>query len=64
MHIYIQTKVIALIDYNLQAKGIRANDKHSAIVEFHSSNSYVETETFAHMAYTLEDMARRFEEQS
>ena len=62
MH-WIQTGAIAPIDYNLLAKGIDANDEHSSITEFHSSNSYMEMKDFTYKANTLEEMARRFEEQ-
>jgi len=48
----------------LLAKGIKANDEHSAITKSHSLNSYVKTKAFAYMANTSEKMARRFEEQS
>jgi len=33
-------------------------------MESHLSNSYVEREAFSYMANTLEELARRFEEQS
>jgi len=58
----IRTGVIALIDYNLLARGINANDEHSTVTESHSSNSYIEIEAFAYMANTPEEIARRFEE--
>ena len=54
---WIRTGAIAPIDYNLLAKGIEANDEHSAVAESHSSNSYVKTEAFAYMTNTLEKMA-------
>jgi len=59
-----QSGAIALIDYILLAGGIEMNDEHFAIVEFHSPNSYEETQTFAYMAGTLEEVARRFEKQA
>ena len=40
------------------------NDEHSAIMESHLSNSYVEKEAFTYMASTLEEVARKFEEQA
>jgi len=39
----IRTGAIALIDYNLLARGVEENGGHSAIAESHSSISYVET---------------------
>ena len=44
------------------ARGIEANDEHSAIVESHSFNSYVETKAFAYMASTIEEVVKKFEE--
>ena len=45
------------------AKGIEPNDKHSAIMESHSLNTYVEKKAFESMASTPQELARRFEEQ-
>ena len=59
-HTQAWTRAIALIDNNLLARGIKANDEHSAIIESHSSNSYEETRTFTYMAGTPEEVARRF----
>jgi len=53
-----------LVNYNMLARGIEINDKHSAIVESLSSNSYARMEAFAYMADTLEEIAKRFEEQA
>ena len=61
---WIQTGAITVIDYNLQARGIEANDEHSAIVESHSSNSFVEMEAFAYITNTTKKVARKFEEKS
>ena len=44
----IRTGAIAMIDYNLLARGIESNDEHSAIPESHSSNSYMETGAFTY----------------
>jgi len=49
-HTRIQTETVVPIDYNSLARGIEADDKHSTIVESHSSDSYRETEAFAYMA--------------
>ena len=57
----IQIGAITPIDYNLLAREIEANDKHSVIVESHSSNSYEETHAFTYMTGTLEEVARRVE---
>ena len=54
----------AQVDYNLLARGIEVNDDHSAIIKFWSSNSSSETTTFAYMAGTPQEMAKRFEEQA
>jgi len=63
-HTRIRTEAIAPVDYNLLARGIEINDGHFAIMESHSSNSYVEAEAFTYMAGTPEEVARRFEEQA
>ena len=39
-HTRIRTRTIALVDYNLLARGIEANDERSAIIESDSSNTY------------------------
>jgi len=52
------------IDYNLLAREIKANDKHFAIMESHSSNSYMEKEAFAYMGGASEEVAMKFEEQA
>jgi len=62
-HTRIWTGAIAPIEYKNLAKAIESNDEHSAITESHSSNSYME-EVFAYIASTLEEIVRRFEEQS
>ena len=45
----IRTETVSPINYNLLARRIEADDKHSAIVGSHSSNSYKETEAFTYM---------------
>jgi len=55
---------IALVDYNLLARGIEVNDEHFAIIESRSSNSSSKTNTFAYMAGTPEVVAKRFKEQA
>jgi len=63
-HTRMQTGAITPIDYNNLAKGVESNDEHSAIMESHSSNSYVEKEAFTYMTNTPEEVARKFEEQA
>jgi len=63
-HTRILTRVIIPIEYNLLARGIEADDEHSAISKSHSSNSYVETEVFAYMANIIEEIVRKFEQQA
>jgi len=55
---------LSSIYYNLLAKGIKANDEHSAIVESYSSNFDVEIEAFVYMVNTPEVVVRKFEEKS
>ena len=52
-----------MIDYDLLAREIKANDEQSAITESHSSNCYMEIEAFVYMANTPKEMARKFKEQ-
>ena len=52
------------VDNSLLARGIEVNDEHSTIIKSQSSNSSLETTAFAYMAGTLEEVARRFEEQA
>jgi len=49
---------IALIDYNTLVRGNEVNNKHSAIVESQSSNSYMEKEAFVHIVNTVEEIAQ------
>jgi len=46
------------------ARGIEVNDEHSAIIKSQFLNSSSGTTTFAYMAGTPEEMAKRFEEQA
>jgi len=62
-HTRTHTRIIALVDYSLLATGIEGNDEHSAI-ESWSSNSSLETTTFAYMEGTPEKVAKRFKEQA
>ena len=50
------TKAIAPIDYNLLARGIEAEDEHSAIAKSLSSNSHMETEAFTYVTDILEEI--------
>jgi len=52
------------VDYNALTKGIEASDKHSAIAESQSPNSYIEKKAFTYMAETSKMVAKRFEEQT
>ena len=56
-HTQICTGMITQVDYNLLARGIEVNNKHSAIIESQSSNSYVWMKAFAYMASTPEEVA-------
>ena len=60
----IRSRAIALIHYNNLAKGVESNEEHSAIIESHSSNSYVEKESFTYMTSTPEKVSRKFREQA
>jgi len=42
------------------AWGVEVNDEHPAIIESQSFNSSLGITTFAYMAGTLEEMAKRF----
>jgi len=61
-HTRIQTGTIAPVDYNALVRGIEVNEAHSAIVESQAFNSSTKKE--AYMAGTLEEVAKRFEEQA
>ena len=61
---HTQTGVVALVDCSALTRGIEVSELHSAIVESQASNSFVEKEAFAYMAGTLEEIARRFEQQA
>jgi len=63
-HTQTCTGTISPVDYTLLAKGIKVNDEHSAIIESQSSNYSSKTTTFAYMAGTPEEVAKRFEEQA
>ena len=63
-HTRIRTGVITLVDYNALAWGIEVSESHSAITESQASNSFVEKKASVYMASTLEEMARRFEQQA
>ena len=64
MHTRTQTGVIAPLDYSALAQGIEVSESHSAIMESHASNSFVEKEAFVYMTSTPEEMARHFEQQA
>jgi len=51
------------VEYNALTRGIEANNEHSAIAEFYSSNFYME-KVFAYIAGTPEEVVKRFEEQA
>ena len=63
-HTRTRTDVVATIDYSALTRGIEVSESHSAIVKSQSSNSSVEMEAFVYMVRTLEEMARRFEQQA
>ena len=52
------------MDYSALAQGIKVSESYSAIPESQASNSSVEKESFAYMASTPDEMARRFEQQA
>jgi len=52
------------VDYCALARGIEVSEAHFAIVKSQASNSSVEKEAFAYMAGTLEEVAKRLEEQA
>ena len=58
-----QTGVLAPVDYSALSQGIEVSESHSAITESQASNSSVEKEAFAYMAWIPEEMARHFEQQ-
>ena len=62
-HTHTRTGIIALVNYSAIARSIEVSESHSAIAESQTSNSSVEKEAFAYMTSTLEEMARRFEQQ-
>ena len=63
-HIRTRIGVIAPINYSALARGIEVNDSHSAIAESQASNSSIEKEAFIYMTNTLEETARRLEQQA
>ena len=56
--------MIAPVDYSALTRDIEVSESHSAIAKSQASNSFVEKETFAYLASTPEEMARRFEQQA
>ena len=52
------------MNYKALAWGIDVNDAHSTIAESPAFNSFTEKEAFTYMAGTLEEVAKRFEEQA
>ena len=52
------------INYSLLARGIEVNDEHSTTIRSWSSNSSSETTTFAYIAETPEEVAKRFKEKA
>ena len=63
-HTCTRTGVIAPVDYSALTRDIKVSESHSAIAKSQASYSSVEKETFAYLASTPEEMARRFEQQA
>ena len=63
-HTRTRTGAVAPINYSALARGIGANESHSAVAESQASNSSIEKEAFAYMTNTPEETARRFEQQA
>ena len=63
-HTHIRTGTITPINYSALVRGIDVNKAHPAITESQASNSSTEKEAFTYMAGTLEEVAKRFEEQA
>jgi len=59
-----RTGAITPIDYSDLAQGIEVNDLHSAVAESQASNFSIEKEAFIYMTNTLEETAKRFEQQA
>ena len=63
-HTRIQAGAITSVDYNAFVRGVETSNEYSTIADSQSSNSYMEKETFAFMAKTLEKVTNIFEEQA